>query len=103
MTPLGGAYSVQVTDEETGLSSEVPLPHAHGAVSRIEAWSGRLMVIVRQRAYVIDIATATLVDEFLCELPEFSADRRVMTYHPVSASGEVSADVVTYELGPPSQ
>ena len=102
-TPLRGAYSVQVTDEKSGLSSEVALPNAHGAVSRIEAWNDRLIVIVRQRASVIDTATATVVDEFSCELPEFSADRRVMTYHPVSVSGEVSASVVTYELGPASQ
>lgn len=102
-SPLAGAYAVQVTDEETGISSEIALPHTHGAVSRIEAWNDRLIVIVRQRASVIDVATATLVDQFLCESAEFSADRRVMTYHKVSASGEVSADVVTYELGQAGQ
>ena len=34
-TPLRGAYLLTMTDVQTGAASEVPLPHARGAVSRI--------------------------------------------------------------------
>jgi hypothetical protein len=49
---------------------------------------------------VIDVTNATIVDEFGCASSEFSADGRVLTYHPVSASGEIDPNVLTYELGP---
>jgi hypothetical protein len=99
-TPLVGAYAVQVIDGVGGGTLEMPLPHARGAVSRIGRWNDRLIVIVRQQAAVIDLTNVTIVDEFRCASPEFSADGRVVTYHPVSASGEIDSDVATYELGP---
>jgi len=98
-TPLEGAYAVQVIDDAGGLAVEIPLSHAHGAVSRIHQWNDRLIVIVRQQAAVIDVATATVVDEFRCEFPEFSAEGRVVSCHPVSASGDIDPNVVTHELG----
>ena len=100
-TPLEGVYAVQVIDDAAaGPSVEVPLPHAHGSVSRIGQWNDRLIVIVRHQAVVIDVTNATIVDEFRCASPEFSADGRVLFYHPVSVSGEIDPGVLTYELGP---
>ena len=98
-TPLEGVYAVQVSDDAGGLTVEVPLPHAHGTVSRIGKWNDRLIVVVRQQAAVIDVATATIVDEFRCESPEFSVDGRVVSCHPVSPSGDIGPNVVTYALG----
>ena len=98
-TPLEGTYAVQVIDDAGGLAVEVPLPHAHGAVSRIGKWNDRLIVIIRQQAAVIDVATATIVDEFRCDSSEFSVDGRVVSCHPVSPSGDIDPNVVTYALG----
>ena len=99
-TPLEGAYAVQVIDDAAGPPAEVSLPQAHGAVSRIGQWNDRLIVIVRRQAVVIDVTNATIVDDFRCASPQFSADGRVLTCHPVSASGEIDPNVLIYELGP---
>jgi hypothetical protein len=98
-TPLAGSYAVRTADE-TGASFDMPLTNARGTVSAIGLWNDRLIVIVRKTAVVVDLATQTVVDEFGCDSPAISVDGRVITCHPVSATGEVQPTTATYELGP---
>ena len=99
-SPLTGAYSVRVVDQETGAASEIALPHARGAVSEIRHWHERVIVIVRKTATVVDVASGAVVSEFLCDSPEFFEDGRIVTYHPILATGEVDPLTRIYELGP---
>jgi hypothetical protein len=99
-TPLTGTYTVRVLDE-SDTSLEIPLSNARGTVSKIGVWNDRLIVVVRKTASVIDVTAATVVDEFLCDSPAISEDGRIVTYHPVSSTGEVQPTTLTYEMGPP--
>ena len=99
-SPLTGAYSVRVVDQETAAASEIALPHVRGAVSEIRHWHERVIVIVRRTATVVDVGSGSIVAEFLLDSPEFLEDGRIVTYHPILATGEVDPLTRIYEMGP---